>query len=236
MKMKKKWIKILVIIFPVLFGLTMYSLNTYYRTVYETIGKEDHLIEWMQFFFFLTSAILSITIAIKMGKVSKSLRTIFILLALGLFFVAFEEISWGERVFHIEAPEVFDHGSLPLLGENVQSEMNLHNFRTLHNLVGKVYILIATHAVLSSLLISLFYNLKKDVKKKTKFLLSFLTPPVYLALYFLPLYINFFNKQTSGIRAQDYEMTEFLFSLGILIFLSICLKRINLYLEKEVKA
>lgn len=236
MNMEKKWIKILVIIFPVLFGLAMYCLNTYYRTVYETIGREDHLIEWMQFFFFLTSAILSITIAIKMGKVSKPLQVIFILLALGFFFVAFEEISWGERVFNIEAPEVFDEGALPLLGENVQSEMNLHNFKTLHNLVGKAYIVIATYAVFSSLLTSLFYNIKKDVKKETKFFLSFLTPPVYLALYFLPLYINFLNRQTFGIRAQDYEMVEFLFSLGVLIFLSICLKRINLYLKKEVKA
>ena len=47
-----------------------------------------------------------------MGKVSKPLQVIFILLALGLFFVAFEEISWGERVFNIEAPEVFDEGAL----------------------------------------------------------------------------------------------------------------------------
>lgn len=235
MNMKKKWIKILVIIFPVVFGLTMYCLNTYYRTVYETIGTEDHLIEWIQFSFFLTSAILAITIAIKMGKISKPLRVIFLILALVLLFVTFEEISWGERVFNIEAPEVFDDGTLPLLGENVQSEMNLHNFSFFHTKVGLIYILIATYAIFSSLLTSLFYKFKKNVKKETKFLLSFLTPPAYLALYFSPLYINFFNWETFGIRPQDYEMTEFLFSLGLLIFLSICLKRINLHLGKKVK-
>ncbi|MFA5633996.1 MAG: hypothetical protein WCY00_02350 [Candidatus Dojkabacteria bacterium] len=233
--MKKKYKKFLIVVFPIIFGLFMYWLRSNYIDTYDTVGKEDHIVEWMQFFLFLTSAILATTIAIKTGKISKLLRVIFVILALGLFFVAFEEISWGERVFNIEAPEVFDDGTLPLLGENVQSEMNLHNFRTLHNLVGKAYIIIATYAIFSSFIASLFYKIKKDVKEKTKFLISFITPPTYLILYFAPLYINLLNRKTFGIKPQDYEMVEFLFALGITIFLCVCLKKIDLHLKNEGK-
>ena len=232
--MKNKYIKILTTIFPIIFGLFMYWLSINHRSIYETIGREDHIIEWMQFFLFFASGILAIIIAIKIGKVSKFMRIVYILLALGLIFVAMEEISWGQRIFNVDAPEVFDGDStIPLLGYNVQSEMNLHNFRTIHNLVGTAYVIIATYAIFSSLLVCMFYKIKKDVSKKTKFLVSFFTPPVYLALYFMPLYINLLDRRALDIAPQDYEMTEFLLSLGIFIFIIICLKRIKFHLEES---
>lgn len=234
--MKNKNIKILTAIFPIIFGIFMYWLSINHRSIYETVGREDHVIEWLQFFLFFASGILAIIIAIKIGKVSKLMRIVFIILALGLIFVAMEEISWGERLFNISAPEVFDGDStVPLLGYNVQSEMNLHNFRTIHDLVGPAYITITTYAIFSSLLVCMFYKIKKDISKKTKFLVSFFTPPVYLALYFMPLYINLLDRRALGIAPQDYEMTEFLLSLGIFIFMVICLKRIRLHLEKDIK-
>jgi hypothetical protein len=234
--MKNRNIKILIAIFPIIFGVAMYWLRVNHYSIYEVIGKEDHIIEWMQFFFFFISGILAIIVAIKTGKVSKFMRIVFIILAIGLIFVAKEEISWGERLFNVSAPEVFDGDStIPLLGENVQSEMNLHNFRGIHNLVGYAYILIATYAIFSSLLACIFYKIKKDVDIKTKFLVSFVTPPLYLMLYFIPLYINLLDRRALGIAPQDYEMVEFLLSLGTLIFLSICLKRINLYLKQRAK-
>ncbi|CUH40730.1 hypothetical protein JSE7799_03465 [Jannaschia seosinensis] len=43
-------------------------------------------------------------------------------LALMLFLIAGEEISWGQRIFGIETPETFDG--------NIQNETNFHNFAT----------------------------------------------------------------------------------------------------------
>ena len=232
--MKNKYIKILIAIFPIIFGIFMYWLRTKHWSTYEIVGEEDHIIEWLQFFLFFISGILALIIAIKIGKVSKIMRIVFIILAIGLIFVAKEEISWGQRLLNVSAPEVFDGDStVPLLGSNVQSEMNLHNFRTIHNLVGYVYIAIATYAIFSSLIVCIFYKVKKDVNKKTKFLISFLTPPLYLSAYFFPLYINFFDIPVLGFTPQDLEMTEFLLSLGTFIFLMICLKRIRKHNEEK---
>ena len=223
----RKTFKILIAIFPILFLLIMLYLRTYHSTFYDIIGKEDNVIEWMQFIFFLSSAILAIFIAVNMGKLSKLMRVIFIIISLGLMFVAFEEISWGERVFNIDAPEIFEEDSdIPILEYNVQSEMNLHNFRPIHNLVGKAYVLIATYSIFAYFISLLFFKYK-DISKEDKFYLSFFTPPPYLILYFFPLFINLLDRKALGIRAQDYEMTEFLFSLAVLIFLLICTYRIK---------
>lgn len=42
------------------------------------------------------------------------------LMALGLFFIGMEEVSWGQRLFRIETPDI-------ITKFNYQSEINLHN-------------------------------------------------------------------------------------------------------------
>ena len=44
-----------------------------------------------------------------------------ILLAIGTFFVTMEEISWGQRILGFRPPQSF-------VANNLQGEMNLHNF------------------------------------------------------------------------------------------------------------
>jgi len=48
----------------------------------------------------------------------------YILLAVAALFVALEEISWGQRIFGFESPELFATG-------NIQAETNFHNFITM---------------------------------------------------------------------------------------------------------
>lgn len=44
---------------------------------------------------------------------------VYLILALALFFGAGEEITWGQRIFGFETPEIF--------GENIQEEATIHN-------------------------------------------------------------------------------------------------------------
>ena len=144
---------------------------------------------------------------------------LFLILSLGLIFVAGEEISWGERLFNIQSPEIFDgQTQIPLLQNNIQSEMNLHNFKVIHSRIGYVYLAIGIYAIFGWLVGCIFgkaVDIKKDIKK---FIPFFIIPP-YLSLYFLPLIVNIFSQVTMYMMPQDHEMVEFIFSLGVFLFL-----------------
>ena len=57
------------------------------------------------------------------------------MLAFGLFLLAGEEISWGQRIFHIAEP-----GALDAINE--QHELNLHNIQGVHEHVKAVGLLV----------------------------------------------------------------------------------------------
>ena len=88
--------------------------NLYYLTV-----QEDEYLEWMSFWAFFVAGLVYLRKALFTGF---SLRHDWFVIGLALFclFVAFEEISWGQRIFGYRPPEYF-------LESNFQQELNLHN-------------------------------------------------------------------------------------------------------------
>jgi hypothetical protein len=92
-----------------------------YRPAYDRMLQEDYPVEWAQFAFCLLTcvvAFMSVRPAIRQQRwVLAGLLTLF---AIGCFFLAGEEISWGQRVLGIATPADFR--------SNQQDEMNLHNF------------------------------------------------------------------------------------------------------------
>jgi hypothetical protein len=76
---------------------------------YEALTQEDGLVEWATFVAFLAA-----------GALFLKRHWFFIGLALFCFFVAGEEISWAQRLFAFQPPEIF-------LEHNYQQESNLHN-------------------------------------------------------------------------------------------------------------
>ena len=222
-KTMRKVLLVLIIILPILFGLGMYWLRSTNYSLYREIGKEDGIIEWLQFFLFGASGVIAFILALKFRKVSKLMFVIFLIVSLGLIFVAGEEISWGQRILNIDGHEVFDgETEIPILKYNVQSETNIHNFKTFHNEVGYMYLAIGAYGCFTWLLVCIFdklFNLRKSIKKVIPF---FISPP-YLFFYFLPLGINLLPRSKWGITPQDYEMGEFMFSLGVFTCLLLAL-------------
>jgi len=80
--------------------------------------QEDRFLEWATFWSFLAAAAL----LLKATWEGASFKAGWCLLLTAAFclFVAFEEISWGQRVFGYRPPETF-------LANNFQQELNLHN-------------------------------------------------------------------------------------------------------------
>lgn len=80
---------------------------------------EDLFGEWLQFWFFVITFFYTLKIAIS----AKRFRLFFGFLAVCCFYVAMEEISWGQRILKIPTTEFFKT-------HNIQKEMNFHNLLT----------------------------------------------------------------------------------------------------------
>ncbi len=80
---------------------------------------EDLFGEWIQFWCFVVTAVLSV----RMVFIRCRYRLFFAILGLACFYVAMEEISWGQRVVGFGSPEFFKE-------HNLQGETNLHNLLT----------------------------------------------------------------------------------------------------------
>lgn len=94
--------------------MALYFPYGYMLATYENLPGE-----WMQFFLFGSASVLAAINALR----SQSFRLFFLALACACFFVAMEEISWGQQIFHWGSPELFQ-------AHNLQNETNLHNIFT----------------------------------------------------------------------------------------------------------
>ena len=83
---------------------------------------EDGIVEWMQFLCFAMTAGLLAFAAIERWQRSKFDFVVFALLGMSavVALAALEEISWFQRILHVQTPEFFQQN-------NRQAETNLHN-------------------------------------------------------------------------------------------------------------
>jgi len=145
------------------------------------IFQEDSVAEYLQFVFYFLAGIYSLKIfsLFKKKKEDKIIRTLFLFLAIALFFVAFEEISWGQRLLGIETPDRIKE-------INYQNELTIHNLEIFqHNFLHIAYMLVGLYGAFSRII------LKKFLPKMYKKLVMF-TPPNYLFFCFLSVFAFYF--------------------------------------------
>lgn len=104
------------IVGTVLLGLTYLV----YRPAYYFALREDMPVEWLQFAGLLFIALLAAVTAWRARDRGWLVVAVLVLLAVGAFALAGEEISWGQRVFAFGTPE-------QLAAMNMQAETNVHN-------------------------------------------------------------------------------------------------------------
>jgi uncharacterized BrkB/YihY/UPF0761 family membrane protein len=105
----------------ILILLTGYIL--FYTDIYkfEAYVQEDGIVEWLTVVGLMAGCFICLYRFVKLYRYRNWwFLTVVMLLAMMLFFVAGEEISWGQRIFGIKSPEFF-------VEENSQHEMNFHN-------------------------------------------------------------------------------------------------------------
>lgn len=85
--------------------------------------REDRVIENLQVLFYAAAAGISFYLYFSSGGRNKWL----LFLSVVLFIFTGEEISWGQRIFHMPTPQV-------LSSINVRHEITLHNIKGVHSL------------------------------------------------------------------------------------------------------
>jgi hypothetical protein len=102
-----------------------FVLCTVFPETARILGEEDNLVEWGSFTILFLGLAIIMVIFLRNLLSLKDNPFIYISLlffAFLLFFMGMEEISWGQRIFGLQTPDIFK--------ENSQNEVNLHNFIT----------------------------------------------------------------------------------------------------------
>jgi hypothetical protein len=228
---QKKLLNRIVSLFPLIL-LTLFiviKIFTKNTGIYQSFfAVEDGPIEWGTTVVYLLASFVALSIGITFYKEkSSTYGVLYLIVAVGLFCIGMEEISWGQRLFGIETPEFFKE-------HNIQGELTIHNLggkRILHS----AYIIVGFYGAFAQKI------LPKIIKKSHKQLVSLLVPDSCVFFYFfIPFifytyleYINlifykFFGPDTilgygpnKFIMPKDQETIEFILALGFLFFVII---------------
>ena len=177
----KKLLKLIIFCFPIVFVIcAVFVKYNSPESYYQIFLAEDSFIEWLTFLSYFIAFIVSCSISITFYRSNYSIFCFFyVLLSIGFFFIAMEEISWGQRLFSISVPELF-------LKYNKQEEMNIHNFKwfPLHG----VFMIIGFYGAFSRFIVP------RKVKIKYASTVDLFVPDYYLFFYFfivLGLYLYY---------------------------------------------
>lgn len=164
---------------------------------------EDLFGEWMQVWCIVFTLVLSVRLASTRWR----FRWFFALLSLACFYVAMEEISWGQRLIGFSSPEYFK-------ANNLQNETNIHNFltgpygttlkATLSYGLGAA---LAIYGLVYPLLLRLRVRAAGAIER-----LGLAAPPLYLWPYFLiAAYL-----ETGPFRFNEGEIAELLVGIALM--------------------
>ena len=191
-------------------------------TFYKNITVEDGVIENATVFVYFFSFIFSLIIAKKFKSI-KILFVIFLFLGISFFFIALEEISWGQRLFGFETPEWFP--------ENIQHETSIHNLEVFQSHRNTAYVVVAFLGAFSWLIFPQAKRFVKNLGKNYDIFLEYAIPSKFLFSYFFSVLIfklamRFMPREfVDGPVAMNFFITydseffELILALGIMLFI-----------------
>ena len=193
------------------------------RDVYVWFTGEDGFAEYLQVALYGASFLMSLLAARRLRTGGeKSIAALYLLLALGFFFLVGEELSWGQRIFGWTTPET-------LRQLNRQQESNLHNLYGVEGALKWVQLVVAGCGAFLPLLL-----LQGKVLVRYRDKLALLLPPPSLMHYFFfkfvwrayrnlvpaPPHLAFFISEYT-------EVFELVLATGFFLFLVYQLRRIR---------
>jgi hypothetical protein len=158
-----------------LVGAFLVALARLDLSVYTFLVAEDSLLEWAQVGAYLAASVGAVLVAVALSRTGGRLAlAAYVVLALGCFFAAGEEIAWGQRVLGLETPE-------GLAAVNMQNEITVHNIGPAQTAFHGVQVLAGAFGSLGAWLI-------RRRPRIDRARLELFVPPLFLAsAFFLPL-------------------------------------------------
>lgn len=174
-------------------------LNSNNYELYYTSLQEDRLLEWASFWSFFLAGIIFSLFSIEEYKNGTKLPWFSAGLAVFCFLFAFEEISWGQRLFGYRPPEYF-------LANNYQQEFNFHNVieKDMRKLILRIIIL--GYGVIIPVLALIPYI--RSIFKR----MGVISPPIIL----LPAFIATFMLYKTYPWKFSGELVELMLGFGFL--------------------
>lgn len=175
-----------------------YIVSLFSRDVFARLSKEDHIVETVQVAVLVLAVFWSAQIAKILFKKKDTMNAvIFLIAAIVLILVAGDEISWGQRIFHLVTPDM-------IANNNDQQEITIHNLTNVAGFVGIGYVAIGFYGAFAW--ITQF--LSPIFKKKP---LLYYIPPWFCSFFFLFGFIYNFNSITRnsffpGLWAESAEL------------------------------
>lgn len=197
---------------PLLLVIVFVLMDGWPNHFFLDLNREDHLIEWTQVWVLLISVYFAYALFEKLKAQKYKIHTIiFLFIALGLFIVAGEEISWGQRLLRIETPEI-------IAEHNLQDEITIHNLEPIADYIWHGYLIVTLYG-------SFAWVIKSWLKRRFpqhNLLFELYIPPWYTSLFFaLPLVYHIQARPTIEYHSigQWSETMELYLYLGIVLFL-----------------
>jgi len=142
---------------------------------------------------------------IPLSYMREPAKIVYAFLSLIFFFLAAEEISWGQRIFSFSTPEFF-------LSYNIQREISVHNLLPLQNLLCLAYVAVSLVGFFAGDISRLFYS-RTDTRTKL-ILYNHSTRYYFLPCLILYGYIEYLHIPLSlyfnDIRFQMHESDNIL--------------------------
>lgn len=220
------WARPLFLALPVVAVPVAIVLDVAWPRLYSFLLAEDRLVEWLTFLAYAVTAVLALRLAARLrGRGWRLPALLYLLLGLGLVWVAGEEITWGQRLLGFDGPT-------GLVERNRQSEANLHNLVS-GDVLHPVYIAVGLYgAGLARVLVPRVPGMRDhvDLYAPPRVLAPwFAVASVYYAYY---EYVNWLPvrllgpavdiKQTGRLQ----ELPELLLSVALLSFVVMVRERL----------
>ena len=211
---------------PILIVLGMIA-TVPFSNLFVWLTAEDSLLEWLQFFLILAASLIFARLSLRLFQSRQTrIGTLCLMIALGTFFIAGEEIAWGQHIFHWDTPEALE-------AVNVQQETTLHNISSAHALFVYGMMLAGLYGTVMPLLKAFWWS-----EKPPSLLSSLLVPPLGLVpAFFMPFGYRF-NRLALGVDARFphllfqitkfSEVTELCLYFGLVVFAWLNLRQLQM--------
>jgi hypothetical protein len=197
------------------------------KGVYKWVTGEDGVAEMLQVLAYLLSLGLAVAVAGRLWTSARQgVACLYALLAVALFFLVGEELSWGQRMFGWSTPE-----SLEAI--NKQGETTLHNIEGVGYAFKWAQLAVGAYGAMLPVLLPWWID-GSPVWARARGFLSFLIPhftlvPYFALMFVWRLYRNLFEEPTTYyfVISEYNEIVELVLALGFLLFLTFQLRRLR---------